>query len=75
MHGPPSTHLTTPPLPPPPPTHTELTEAEQRAAAHVASLMARHEAAFRDMRTYYQQVTKANLDLIRELKVCGCVVV
>ena len=31
--------------------------------------MARHEAAYADMRAYYAGVTRANLDLIKALKV------
>jgi hypothetical protein len=42
---------------------------EERRGAHIAGLMAAHETALGEMRGYYGQVTRANLDLIKTLKV------
>lgn len=37
---------------------TDLAELEEAKNAHIADLMAQHEAAFRDMSAYYNQVAR-----------------
>lgn len=43
----------------------ELSEIEDRKNAHLQTLMANHEAAFREMKEYYQGITADNCGLIK----------
>lgn len=46
----------------------ELHEAEERKNAHMAQLVRAHEAAFAEMKAYYNGITKANVDMVATLK-------
>jgi chromosome segregation ATPase len=46
----------------------ETHEVEERKNLHINQLMIAHDAAFSEMRSYYNSVTKANLELISQLK-------
>lgn len=41
---------------------------EERKARHVAALMKSHDAAFQEIKNYYNEITHSNLDLIHSLK-------
>jgi len=43
----------------------EIHEIEERKNDHINQLMAQHEHAFREMKDYYNDITKENLDLIK----------
>lgn len=43
----------------------EVQGVEARKAAHVAAMLAAHERAFTDIKTYFNEVTHSNLDLIK----------
>lgn len=47
---------------------TELAEVEERKNKHIADLVRSHDAAFLDMKNYYNDVTLNNLALISSLK-------
>ncbi|GAB4818648.1 hypothetical protein N2152v2_005694 [Parachlorella kessleri] len=47
---------------------SEVYEVEESKNAHIQNLMLTHEKAFRDMKAYYNEITHANLDLIKTLK-------
>ena len=46
----------------------EIHEIEERKNEHINELIKKHEAAFHEMKAYYNQITSNNLDLIRSLK-------
>jgi growth arrest-specific protein 8 len=46
----------------------EIHEVEERKNLHLAQLTAAHEQAFAEIKKYYNDITKANLDLITTLK-------
>lgn len=46
----------------------ELKAIETRKAKHISMLISSHEKAFADIKGYYNEVTHANLDLIKSLK-------
>lgn len=48
---------------------TEIHEVEERKNGQISTLMQRHEAAFADMKNYYNDITLNNLALITSLKV------
>jgi ribulose 1,5-bisphosphate carboxylase large subunit-like protein len=41
---------------------------EERKNAHINELMKQHEAAFGEIKNYYNDITANNLDLIKALK-------
>lgn len=43
----------------------EIHEIEERKNQHINELMLSHEASFKDMKTYNNEITKENLELIR----------
>jgi hypothetical protein len=43
----------------------EVAAVEKRKDAHVAALLASHEAAFADIKAYFNEITHSNLDLIK----------
>lgn len=43
----------------------EIHEIEERKNQHINDLMMNHERAFRDMKDFYTDITKENLELIR----------
>lgn len=43
----------------------EIHEIEERKNLHINDLMKNHELAFRDMKDYYNDITRENLELIR----------
>ena len=43
----------------------EIHEIEERKNQHINDLMANHEQAFRNMKDFYTDVTRENLELIR----------
>ena len=45
----------------------EIHEIEERKNAHINDLMQNHEKAFREMKQYYNDITKENLDIIKQL--------
>lgn len=45
----------------------EIHEIEERKNNHINDLMVNHEAAFREMKQYYNDITKENLDIITQL--------
>lgn len=45
----------------------ELHEIEERKNQHINDLMINHETAFREMKQYYNDITKENLDIIKQL--------
>ncbi|KAK9826877.1 hypothetical protein WJX81_002647 [Elliptochloris bilobata] len=47
---------------------TELAEVEERKNTHIQDLTKRHEAAFAEIKAYYNDVTANNLDLVKALK-------
>lgn len=46
----------------------EIRSIEERKARHVAALMKSHDAAFQEIKNYYNEITHSNLDLIHSLK-------
>ena len=46
----------------------EIHEIEERKNAHINDLMQNHEKAFREMKQYYNDITKENLDIIKQLQ-------
>ena len=46
----------------------ELHEIEERKNDHINDLMHNHESAFREMKQYYNDITKENLDIIKQLQ-------
>ena len=46
----------------------EIHEVEERKNTHINALMKKHESAFGEIKTYYNDVTHNNLDLIKTLK-------
>lgn len=47
----------------------ELSELEERKNKYIHTLTSRHEAAFADIKTYYNKITDDNLNVISKLKV------
>lgn len=45
----------------------EIHEIEERKNEHINQLMLNHESAFREMKEYYNDITRENLDLIKQL--------
>jgi len=41
---------------------------EERKAKHIARLLQAHDQAFADIRSYYGDITQANMDMIKSLK-------
>lgn len=48
---------------------TEVHEIEERKNSHINTLMENHEKAFRDMRNYFNDNIRKNLNVITSLKV------
>ena len=46
----------------------EIHEIEERKNQHINDLMVNHETAFREMKQYYNDITKENLDIIKQLQ-------
>lgn len=46
----------------------ELRDAEERRGAHIAQLTAAHNASYGEIKSYYQDITRSNLELITTLK-------
>ncbi len=46
----------------------EVHEIEERKNAHIANLMRNHDAAFSEIKNYYNDITHNNLDVIKTLK-------
>jgi len=46
----------------------EIHEIEERKNQHINELMTNHEVAFTEMKNYYNDITRENLDLIRKHK-------
>ena len=46
----------------------EIHEIEERKNEHINQLMLNHESAFREMKEYYNDITRENLDLIKQLQ-------
>jgi len=46
----------------------EIHEIEERKNLRVNDLMINHENAFREMKQYYNDITKENLDIIKQLQ-------
>lgn len=42
----------------------EIHEIEERKNQHINELMTQHEIAFREMKTYYNDITNLNLEMI-----------
>lgn len=47
---------------------TEIHDIEERKNEHIKELVAKHEAAFAEIKEYYNDITSKNLDLIKSLK-------
>ena len=47
----------------------EVHEIEERKNQHINDLMKAHEAAFQEMKEYYNDITRENLELIRTHRV------
>ena len=45
----------------------EIHEVDERKSQHINDLMLNHESAFQEMKTYYNEVTSENLDIIKQL--------
>jgi len=43
----------------------EIHEIEERKNEHINELMSNHEAAFKEMKHYQNQITRENLELIK----------
>ena len=46
----------------------EIHEIEERKNQHINELLKNHEEAFREMKDYYNDITRENLELIRMYK-------
>ena len=46
----------------------EIHEIEERKNQHINDLMINHETAFREMKGYYNDITRENLDIIKGLQ-------
>ena len=46
----------------------EIHEIEERKNQHINTLMKNHEEAFHDMKEYYNDITRENLEMIRGYK-------
>ena len=46
----------------------EIHEIEERKNQHINDLMINHQTAFREMKQYYNDITKENLDIIKQLQ-------
>ena len=46
----------------------EIHEIEERKNQHINDLMVNHETAFREMKQYYNDIAKENLDIIKQLQ-------
>jgi len=46
----------------------EIHEIEEKTNEHINELIRKHDEAFREMKTYFNQITSNNLELIRSLK-------
>merc|ERR1712228_840373 len=46
----------------------EIHEIEERKNQHINDLMMNHESAFREMKEYYNDITRENLEIIKLLK-------
>ena len=46
----------------------EIHEIEERKNQHINDLMKNHEEAFREMKEYYNDITRENLELIKMYK-------
>ncbi len=46
----------------------EVHEVEERKNSHINQLLRAHESAFSEMKTYYNDITKANLGMVTSLK-------
>ena len=46
----------------------EIHEIEERKNQHINELLKNHEDAFREMKDYYNDITRENLELIRMYK-------
>lgn len=46
----------------------EIHEIEERKNEHINALIQQHEAKFQEMKTYYNQITSNNLEIIQSLK-------
>jgi len=46
----------------------EIHEIEERKNQHINDLLKNHEEAFREMKDYYNDITRENLELIRMYK-------
>lgn len=46
----------------------EVHEVEERKNQHINDLMKNHEEAFKEMKEYYNDITRENLELIRMYK-------
>ena len=46
----------------------DIHEIEERKNQHINDLMINHENAFREMKQYYNDITKENLDIIKQLQ-------
>ena len=46
----------------------DIHELEERKNLHINELIKNHEAAFEDLRTYYNEITRDNLKLIKDHK-------
>ena len=45
----------------------EIHEIEERKNQHINELMLSHELSFREMKEYFNDVTRENLDIIKQL--------
>ncbi len=48
---------------------TEIHEIEERKNSHIGELIKKHDAAFAEIKSYYNDITANNLELIKSLKV------
>ena len=46
----------------------EIHEVEERKNQHINDLMLNHEKAFKEMKEYYNDITRENLDIIKGLQ-------
>lgn len=46
----------------------EIHEIEERKNQHINELMQNHESAFREMKEYYNDITRENLEIIKLLQ-------
>ena len=45
----------------------EIHEIEERKNQHINELMQNHESAFREMKEYYNDITRENLEIVKLL--------